>query len=362
MKLPEASCGEFTRYCGSKNSCCFVKLFVLSNRQLIIQSVEQLTLFYETKAEIFYGKGFPQQGIDDRPLVVAYAGVLSIVKKIGLVVKVDGEANKKANELEKWLRSNGVEVVRKESPPPTRRFSNKNKTTAPPNLFCLFVLGGDGTFLSAVRWIGDRDIPILGVKFGEVGFLAETTEEDLFTAARSILNDKFTITPRMRLLVRVVREEREIINDTVLNDVVINKGALARLANIETYIDDHYLTTYRADGLVVSTPTGSTAYSLAAGGPIVHPAVPASIMTPICPFTLTNRPLILSDTVCIKIRLAKKSSDIMLTFDGQVGLEINDQDEIFIKKGEYPINMITLPGQHYFDVLKAKLRWSGGRV
>ena len=284
------------------------------------------------------------------------------MKKIGLVVKLDEEAHKKADEFENWLKLKNVEVIRKENPPEHRQFSEDAKTTAPEDLFCIFVLGGDGTFLSAVRWVENQDIPIIGVKFGEVGFLAETTEDNLFLAAQAILNNDFATTPRMRLNVRVIQNGEKTVRETVLNDVVINKGALARLATIETYIDDHYLTSYRADGLVISTPTGSTAYSLAAGGPIVHPSVPAIIMTPICPFTLTNRPLILSDTVTIKIKLARKSSDIMITFDGQEGLEISDQDEIFIEKDAYPIRMINLPGQNYFDVLKAKLRWSGGRV
>jgi NAD+ kinase len=284
------------------------------------------------------------------------------MKKIGLVVKLDEEAARKADELEQWLKSRHVEVVRKKNEKPDRRLTKKHHAPAPGDLFCVFVLGGDGTFLSAVRWIGDQPIPVLGVKFGEVGFLAETTEDGLFAAAQAILEHRFSTTPRMRLFVRVVRENREIINETVLNDMVINKGALARLADIETYIDDHYLTTYRADGLVVSTPTGSTAYSLAAGGPIVHPEVPAIIMTPICPFTLTNRPLILPDNVCIKMKLAKKSSDIILTFDGQAGIEINEKDQIHVGKGRHPVQLITLPGQNYFDVLKAKLRWSGGRV
>ena len=284
------------------------------------------------------------------------------MKKVGLFVKVDTEANKKADELEKWLLSHHVDVIRKKSALPTLRLKKNDESFAPPDLSCVFVLGGDGTFLSAVRWIGNQKIPIMGVKFGEVGFLAETTEDDLFSAAKTILDDQFTTTPRMRLSVKVLRNKNPIIMETVLNDVVINKGALARLASIETSINDHYLTTYRADGLVIATPTGSTAYSLAAGGPIIHPEVPAIIMTPICPFTLTNRPLILSDTVHIKIRLAKKSSDIMLTFDGQIGFEINGEDEILIQKGIHPVHMITLPDKNYFDVLKAKLRWSGGRV
>jgi NAD+ kinase len=166
----------------------------------------------------------------------------------------------------------------------------------------------------------------------------------------------------MRLSVKVNRQNETRAQDTVLNDVVINRGALARLAHIETYINDHYLTTYSADGLIVATPTGSTAYSLAAGGPVIHPAVPGIVLTPICPFTLTNRPLIVPESASIKIRLTKDSSDIILTFDGQKGLEINEQDEIFIQKGPHPINLITLPERQYFDILKNKLKWSGGRA
>jgi len=284
------------------------------------------------------------------------------VKKIGIVVKIDAEAGRTADKLESWLRSRNIEVIRKENLPPSRKLKDKAKTYGPSDLYCIFVLGGDGTFLSAVRWIGDQNIPIIGVKFGEVGFLAETAEEDLFAAAEYILNNEFTINPRMRLKVKVMEGTRELACETVLNDIVINKGALARLAHINTYIDDHYMTTYSADGLIIATPTGSTAYSLAAGGPIVHPEVPGIIMTPICPFTLTNRPLIVPDSACIKIRLAKKSQDIMLTFDGQAGFEINEGHIIDIRKSPYPVNMIIMPDQNYFDVLKTKLRWSGGRV
>jgi NAD+ kinase len=283
-------------------------------------------------------------------------------KKVGIVVKEDIEAKRKADELEHWLRSRNIDVISKENLPPKNRVADEDKFFAPHDLFCVFVLGGDGTFLSAVRWIGDQDIPIIGVKFGEVGFLAETVEDNLFSAAESVLNNQFLTESRMRLLVKVTRKEKELVCETVLNDIVINKGALARLAHIETYINDHYLTTYSADGLIIATPTGSTAYSLAAGGPVIHPAVPGILMTPICPFTLTNRPLIIPDSACIKIKLEKKSSDIMLTFDGQAGLEINEKHTIIIQKSLYPVKMITLPDQHYFDVLKAKLRWSGGRV
>jgi len=284
------------------------------------------------------------------------------VKKIGIVVKPDTEAIKKADELERWLRSKNIEIVRRENVPPKQRISDKDKSFAPEDLCCVFVLGGDGTFLSAVRWIGDQKIPILGVKFGEVGFLAEIAEESLFTVAKAVLNNEFTTEPRMRLLVRVIRKGEELVCETVLNDIVINKGALARLAHIETYINDQYLTTYSADGLIVATPTGSTAYSLAAGGPIIHPSVPGILITPICPFTLTNRPLMVPDSATIKIQLAEDTSDIMLTCDGQVGMKIDERDTIIISKSPSPVQMITLPDQNYFDVLKAKLKWSGSRV
>jgi len=175
-------------------------------------------------------------------------------------------------------------------------------------------------------------------------------------------NDTFSTQPRMRLLVRVIRQNRERAVETVLNDVVINKGALARLTHIETRINDRYLTTYRADGLIIATPTGSTAYSMAAGGPVIHPSVPAVVMTPICPFTLTNRPLIIPDSAAVTINLAERSTDILLTFDGQLGLPIDDRDTIVVSKSPYPIYMISEPSQNYYDVLKAKLRWSGGRT
>ena len=284
------------------------------------------------------------------------------MKKIGLVVKSDAKANKKADELKKWLRSRKIEIVRKKTAESGQQNSPGNLQPAPSDLDCIFVLGGDGTFLSAVRWIGDQNIPILGIKFGEVGFLAEIAEENLYTAAENVLEGDYILRPRMRLSVKVRRQNKTLAQETVLNDVVINRGALARLAHIETYINDHYLTTYSADGLIVATPTGSTAYSLAAGGPVIHPAVPGIILTPICPFTLTNRPLIVPESANIKIRLTKDSSDIILTFDGQKGLEIDDRDEIVIQKGPHPIHLITLPDRQYFDILKNKLKWSGGRA
>ena len=277
---------------------------------------------------------------------------MNALKKIGLVIKSDAKAKKKAAELERWLRSRKIEIVRKKTVESGQNNAAGSLSPAPSDLDCIFVLGGDGTFLSAVRWIGDQDIPILGIKFGDVGFLAEIAEENLYTAAEKVLKGDFILRPRMRLSVKVRRRNETLAQGTILNDVVINRGALARLAHIKTYIDDHYLTTYSADGLIVATPTGSTAYSLAAGGPVIHPAVPGIILTPICPFTLTNRPLIVPESANIKIRLT----------NGQKGLEIDDRDEIVIQKGPHPIHLITLPDRQYFDILKNKLKWSGGRA
>ena len=283
-------------------------------------------------------------------------------KHIGLVVKDEDKARLQADRFEGWLVSKGLIVIRRQSGAPGEKRLKGSPNGSETALFCVFVLGGDGTFLSAVRWIGDRQIPIIGVKYGEVGFLAETTEDRLCEVAEAILNDQFTTRPQMRLQIQAFRDGVEIAQESAFNDVVINKGALARLARIRTHIDDQFLTEYRADGLIVATPTGSTAYSLAAGGPIIHPSVAGILITPICPFTLTNRPLMVPDAVTIKIQLAEDTSDIMLTCDGQVGLKIDERDTITISKSPSPVQMITLPDQNYFDVLKAKLKWSGSRV
>jgi NAD+ kinase len=283
-------------------------------------------------------------------------------KNVGLVVKADPEAETKADELERWLGKRKIRAFRVPSPKPVRGAADRALASAPEDLDCVLVLGGDGTFLSAARWIGDRSIPILGIKFGQVGYLAAVPAENLFPAAEAVLNHSLAVETRMRLFVELLRDGDAVAQETVLNDVVVNKGALARLAHIETEIDGRHLTTYSADGLIIATPTGSTAYSLAAGGPVIHPAVPGIILTPICPFTLTNRPLIIPDRSEITLRLDEKSTDIMLTMDGQEGLEVSSRDVIRVRKHPHPLQMFTFPGQRYYDVLKAKLRWSGGRV
>ncbi len=270
---------------------------------------------------------------------------------IGLVVKSDPRAEKKAEEIRQYLGDRCKKI-------------DSTKPAAPDvfsDIFCIVVLGGDGTFLSVARFLADRDIPLMGVKFGEVGFLAETLEEKLFPALDALMNGDYSVERRVRLRVTVEREGTQKKATDVLNDVVINKSALSRLAACNVYIDTTYLTTYRADGLIVGTPTGSTAYSLAAGGPVIHPAVPGIILTPICPFTLTNRPLIIPDSAVIEIRLTDTPTDIMLTFDGQEGVNVDAADRIHIKKSDNDLKMISMKDQNYFNVLKARLMWSGGK-
>ena len=284
------------------------------------------------------------------------------MKRIGIVVKAQQEAMDKAGELETWLKGRGIEALtRKNIPAPitSHHCLVENIIKAPSDLFCIVVLGGDGTFLSAIRWVQDTGIPVLGVNLGAFGFLTETPVDQLFPVMEKVIKEDYKTQERILLSAKVLRDGEQRACQTVLNDVVINKEALARIAHIHTYIDGDYLTTFKADGLVVATPTGSSAYSLSAGGPIVHPSLKTIILTPICPFTLINRPLIVPDTVTIRIKIEERDSNIFLTFDGQVGLHVTHRDAIIVDKAPHTIQMIRTPGQSYYDVLKAKLRWSG---
>ncbi len=273
-------------------------------------------------------------------------------KCIALLVKRDERAKEKAKALEAWLVKRGIKVIYADG------FSSD-----PPDeeLFCMIILGGDGTFLSAARLIGSRDVPLMGVKFGEVGFLAETLEDCLYNAVESLLAGAFYVEERMRLQVSVIREGENVASGRVLNDLVLNRGALSRLVYSVVSIDGSYLTTFKADGLIVATPTGSTAYSLAAGGPVIHPVVPGIILTPICPFTLTNRPLIIPDHSTVEIEIEGDSTDIILTLDGQEGIPVSSKDRIVVTRGDAPVKLITFKKSSYYNVLKARLLWSGGR-
>ncbi|PIE61609.1 MAG: NAD(+) kinase [Desulfobacterales bacterium] len=272
-------------------------------------------------------------------------------QRIGIVIKNEVPAQKKAAELLKQLGDKCV-VIDTQSP---------KRRPIPYDLICIVVLGGDGTFLSVARYIKNYDVPLMGIKFGEVGFLAEITEEHMYQAIDAVFQGDYILRERNRLDIKVVREGKTIIDEVVLNDLVINKSALSRLTACAVYLDDIYLTTYRADGLIVATPTGSTAYSLAAGGPVVHPAVPSIILTPICPFTLTNRPLLIPDYTRVEICLEGSPEDMILTLDGQEGFEMDPKDKLYVKKSRDKIRIISFEDHSYFKVLKNRLHWSGGR-
>ena len=225
------------------------------------------------------------------------------------------------------------------------------------NADLIVVLGGDGTLLSVARQVRGRDVPILGVNLGGLGFLTEVSLEELPEMLASIVRGEYLTSQRAMLDVAVRREEGEIFSLSVLNDAVIAKDALARIIDIETYVDSDYLTTFRGDGLIISTPTGSTGYSLAAGGPILYPSLEHVVLTPICPHMLTNRPIILPREVTIRARLMSPDERVILTLDGQVGLPLEHGDEVVMKRSPYTVSLIRSATNGYFEVLRDKLKW-----
>ena len=233
-----------------------------------------------------------------------------------------------------------------------------DRTALPDLVDFIIVLGGDGTLLSVTRLLDDYDTPILGVNMGSLGFLTETTTAELFARLGKVLDGDYHLQDRIRLTTCINRQGQEQSQPLVLNDVVINKGALARILSLEIYVDDLYLTTYRADGLIVSTPTGSTAYSMAAGGPILYPNLHALILTPICPYTLSHRPIVLPDTAKIEVILQTPDEDVLVTLDGQIGIELGYRDVVQIQQAPQPIRLIrTTKQDRYFHVLRTKLKW-----
>jgi NAD+ kinase len=221
----------------------------------------------------------------------------------------------------------------------------------------IIVLGGDGTLLSVARQVKGRDVPILGVNLGGLGFLTEVSLEELPAMLASVLKGGYRVSNRIMLDVTVRRNDENVFNLSVLNDAVITKDALARIIDIETYVDGEYLATYRADGLVCSTPTGSTGYSLAAGGPILHPSLKHVVVTPICPHMLTNRPIILPEEASIKALLLSMDERVILTLDGQIGFPLQYGDEVIVKKSPYEVKLIKSGSKGYFEVLRTKLKW-----
>ena len=221
----------------------------------------------------------------------------------------------------------------------------------------LIVLGGDGTLLSVARAAHPHNIPILAVNLGSLGFLAEISIEELYPTLENILAGKFEIENRMLLNACIWRNGEKVEDHNVLNDVVINKGAVARVINLQVLVDGQYMTSYRADGLIIATPTGSTAYSLSAGGPIIHPSMHTLVLSPICPFTLTNRSILIPDQSIIQVKLAAEYDDVRVTLDGQEGYDMRAGDILEIKKTKTSFQLIRGPNKNYYQILRDKLHW-----
>ncbi len=220
----------------------------------------------------------------------------------------------------------------------------------------IIVLGGDGTILSVSRKIANRDTPVIGINFGFLGFLTQIKLERMTEELERVFKGNFRYENRMRLEVEVIKENRVEESFIALNDVVINKKAIARIINLKTYVDGGFLSRFRADGLIISSPTGSTAYNLSSGGPIIVPEHKSFILTPICPHTLTNRPIVLSPNSNIEIVL-EDGKDVMLTVDGQTGMELKTSDVVRVKRSPYPLTMVIPNDLNFFDVLREKLKW-----
>jgi NAD+ kinase len=258
-----------------------------------------------------------------------------------------------------WFQARGIRVVYDEETANSLQDKSKGLTreqvAAESDL--LLVLGGDGTLLSAARVATPRGIPILPINLGSLGFLTSFTLEELYPALEDTLSGRVSSSERVMLDVELLREAEAIERQSVLNEAVVNKGTLARMIDLRLTIDGDFVCRYKADGLIVATPTGSTAYSLAAGGPIVQPTVEGWIITPICPHMLTDRPLVVRDSSCIEVELSPGAESVFLTLDGQTGIAMQSDDKIRLKRAEKRLKLIQPPKKSYFEILRSKLKW-----
>jgi len=289
----------------------------------------------------------------------------SSIKRVGIVVKPrHPDLLKTVCEVVAWLAERGIAVfaspeidserIKQETGCALQTLEH-DKLAA--NVDLMLVLGGDGTMIATARMVGDTEVPVLGINYGGLGYLAEFRVEEIYTAFDSLLNGNYRLDKRLMLAVELMRGEEQIARNRILNDVVINKSALARIIEIEAYLNQQFVNSFRADGLIVSTPTGSTAYNLSAGGPVIYPSMNAVVITPICPFTLSNRPIVVPDDATIELRLQTRHEDVAVTVDGQVGLPLNVDDRVVIRKSRTTFNIVQPMNRNYFEVLREKLRW-----
>lgn len=283
-------------------------------------------------------------------------------QRIGLIGKFrDRSVGDVLRSLADKLSERGVQVLLDEETaqhiehPPADSLPLEQLAT---NIDLAIIVGGDGTILHVARALALHDVPIVGVNLGRLGFLADIPPNELFDHVDDILDGGFRIEPRSMLQAEVVRDGKTIYQANALNDAVLYKGDVSRLIDIETWIDDQYVNHSRGDGIIIATPTGSTAYALSAGGPILNPDLPAFAMVPVCPHTLSNRPIVIKDSSLIKVVLTRSAQQhAQLTLDGQIQYAIQQNDEILIRRAEHDVKLIR-PNQHtQYDVLRAKLNW-----
>ncbi len=293
-----------------------------------------------------------------------------LFKTVGIIAKAKVKnIDKIVEELIEYFDKMGVKTVLGHEAAESLGKSGVDREHLAAHVDLIVVLGGDGTFISAARSVNEskKDTPILGVNLGRMGFLTEVPLSKMFEALDKVfVEHDFLLEERMMLDVEIYNDSSLFSKKTVFNDAVVSKGALARIVpiNVKVSFTDEELevATYYADGLIVSTPSGSTAYNLAAGGPIVYPTMDCVILTPICPHTLSNRPLVLPDNAQLTIRVVENIKDVMATLDGQIGYEITPEQRIVIRKSTRKIKLITHKEKNYFDVLRTKLNWEERKV
>jgi NAD+ kinase len=281
------------------------------------------------------------------------------IRKIGIIFKrQDARIQRIASDIVPWLQSRGVEVFLDrallDQCPVSATFASPEELAKQAELISVF--GGDGTLLYAARLVGAQGIPIIGINLGNLGFLTEVRLDEMHAAFEGLLSGQYRIQERMLLNVEVLRGGSVIARYMALNDAVINKGALARIIDLEVSVNAETVLYTRADGLIVSSPTGSTAYSLAAGGPILYPTLDAFIIAPICPHALANRPLVLPNRHVVGVCL-KHGTDVMLTVDGQVGMPLQQEDSVNICRAQSNLHLVLPFGSTFFKLLREKLRW-----
>jgi NAD+ kinase len=283
--------------------------------------------------------------------------MMSVIRTVGLVAKYqEPKAAEMVRWLVPWLTQRGKRVLVENGLVLTAATScTKKEMAAKADL--IISLGGDGTLLNIAPLVERPDVPILGVNLGGLGFITEVAAGELESVLTKSLDGDYETEKRITLEIRVQSKNGKVHKFRVLNDAVIAKGARSRIIDLETYVGDDYLCTYRADGLIISTATGSTAYSLAAGGPILEPALGAIVLTPICPHTLTHRPIVVPSTPAIHVTLRSFGDTVILIPDGQPGVRLDNGDKVEARDYGLPVSLIKIPSRSYYDILREKLKW-----